>query len=218
MCVTPHYFTRDVSLFKVSENFYGAQATMLSLFASANPKKILFFITFLVLSRSCVSRFARRSVSTSSRSSHTFHQAEPFQSSLIMSLAFSAIMYAGAFVWPAIMIGITLASTTLRPSIPCTRSLWSTTPEFLRVLILHVPAKWPRVVDKWRATQAQYASLLKVTCLHPGNGTGSSVVLKRLNAVVEATSIAWDKMCDKKSVLKKLENEERCFIIYRMKF
>lgn len=30
--------------------------------------------------------------------SHTFHEAEPFQSSLIMSLAFSAIMYAGAFV------------------------------------------------------------------------------------------------------------------------
>lgn len=122
--------------------------------------------------------------------SHTFHEAEPFQSSLIMSLAFSEIMYAGAFVWPTIMVGIMLAPTTLRPSIPCTRNLWSTTSEFPWMLILHVPAKWSRV-DTWRATQAQYA-LLKASCLHPGNGT--SVALKRLNAFVEATSIACDQI------------------------
>ena len=48
-------------------------------------------------------------------------------SALIMSAAFSPIMMVGALVLPPIRVGITEASTTRRPSSPCTFSFASTT-------------------------------------------------------------------------------------------
>lgn len=49
------------------------------------------------------------------------------QSSFIMSDAFSPIIIVGALVFPLTMVGIMEASTTLKPSMPYTFSLASTT-------------------------------------------------------------------------------------------
>ena len=45
----------------------------------------------------------------------------------MMLAAFSAIIMTGAHVFPLMRCGITLASTTLRPSTPLTRKSGSTT-------------------------------------------------------------------------------------------
>jgi hypothetical protein len=47
--------------------------------------------------------------------------------SLIRSAAFSAIMMVAAFVFARVIVGITDASTTRRPSTPYTRKFGSTT-------------------------------------------------------------------------------------------
>ena len=62
-----------------------------------------------------------------------------------MSLAFSAIMIAGALVLPRVMVGMMDASTTRRPSSPWTRNSASTTASFPRP-IRHEPTGWSVVI------------------------------------------------------------------------
>ena len=57
------------------------------------------------------------------------------------SAAFSPIIILGALVFPETWVGIIEASATLRPLIPWTRSLWSTT-AILSFPILQVPTGW----------------------------------------------------------------------------
>jgi len=59
----------------------------------------------------------------------------------IQSAARSAIMMVGALVLPPISVGITEASTTRRPSMPCTRNFVSTT-AIASTPILQVPTGW----------------------------------------------------------------------------
>src|SRR5690606_18151237 len=59
----------------------------------------------------------------------------------IMSAAFSAIMMTGALVLPDVTIGMTDASITRKPSMPCTFNCASTTASGSEP-ILHVPTGW----------------------------------------------------------------------------
>ena len=61
----------------------------------------------------------------------------------IMSVAFSAIMITGAFMFPEMTFSIIEASTTRRPLMPRTLSSESTTAVLSFSLpILHVPVGW----------------------------------------------------------------------------
>ncbi len=89
-----------------------------------------------------------------------FHSLGAFQSSLIMSDAFSAIIITGAFVFPLTILGIIEASTTRSLDTSCTLRRGSTTAISSNLdPILQVPTGWYIVVVYCMATQAQYLSL-----------------------------------------------------------
>src|SRR5436190_9161643 len=76
---------------------------------------------------------------TSDTDQSDFHLASSPRS--IESAAFSAIMMTGALVLPEVTEGMTDASITRRPCMPCTRRSWSTTAAG-SLPILHVPTGW----------------------------------------------------------------------------
>jgi len=58
----------------------------------------------------------------------------------------AAIIWAGAFVGPVMIRGITDASATRKPEVPCTRRIGSTTAS-LSTPILHVPTGCPKLAE-----------------------------------------------------------------------